>query len=339
MKNISESDFPTSRREPILDFAYYIEEAEDLYDVIPIAVERLNDAEWIKQQSPAALARLTRGRLKDTVDLITLSYSAGVDIQELHDFFPAVVGYFEEFFLYELASNHANAENQGDTPAIYIQMNEFTYANRILCFAVLLGCPQYISRIMEIVNYNNPVLDGMLERIAGVYGQRTSPLPEECTRHLPYFKTLAIFDAAPEKRPVLMRDYLLDWYHASRRESYHDAHARGVPFQGYWSWEAGAITVALDIDDATYRDLAFYPRDMVDYARAQGKPGASDKGTEAMSRLRIKAGEPCPIEGTWESIGIPTRKVDYQNGAPMLDLGSPYGLTVWQYIGSGVSTS
>jgi hypothetical protein len=78
--------------------------------------------------------------------------------------------------------------------------------------------------------------------------------PDECTRHLPYFKLLKVFSAAPEDRPVLMAQYMDDWYEASRREHYYRSHTKGRDhnFLGYWSFEAAAVTVLLDIDDSSY---------------------------------------------------------------------------------------
>jgi hypothetical protein len=38
---------------------------------------------------------------------------------------------------------------------------------------------------------------------------------------------------------------------------------------GYWSWEAAAVTVISRIDDSSYRDKPYYPKDLVDYARIQ----------------------------------------------------------------------
>ena len=65
-----------------------------------------------------------------------------------------------------------------------------------------------------------------------------------------------------------MAAYLEDWYVASRREPYYDSHKRRTSFKGYWSWEAAAITVILDIDDTSYRNAQFYPRDLVDFSRS-----------------------------------------------------------------------
>jgi hypothetical protein len=331
MNIIQPVEFSSVKREVLLDFDYYFDEADDLYGGIQITKERLGDKTWMAEQSKPALVRLTFGRVQDTVDFLTLSYSAGVQVRELRELFPDVVAYLEEFFLFDLARKQAEADEK--KPAIYIQTSDYTYANRLLCFAVLLGWSEYIPQIMTIVNYNNPLLDGMLENIASQFMPSTQPLPEECVRHLPYFKTLAIFAAAPAERSDLMRNYLLDWYDASRRESYYNAHSRGVPFHGYWSWEAGAITVALDIDDQSYRNLPFYPRDMVDFARQMARPAYLDAHSVAVSDLRVKAGEPCPVQGAWQSIGMPTEKMEFDQGIPMPDLQSPYGLTVWKYIG------
>jgi hypothetical protein len=120
---------------------------------------------------------------------------------------------------------------------------------------------------MALFDYNNPVRDGLLERLASLYTERPAPLPDDCTRHVPYNEALAIFDAQPYDRPGLIKAYLLDWYQASRGEPYYDAHTSGSSFPGYWAWEAAAITVALRVDDQSYRHLPFYPRDLVEQLR------------------------------------------------------------------------
>lgn len=48
--------------------------------------------------------------------------------------------------------------------------------------------------------------------------------------------------------------------------------------------------------------------------------------------LRAKAGEPCPRAGIWKSIDAKGISRTYKDGEMMDDLGSSYGLTVWQWI-------
>jgi hypothetical protein len=38
---------------------------------------------------------------------------------------------------------------------------------------------------------------------------------------------------------------------------------------GYWSFESAAIVAALGLDDSSFRDNEYYPKDLVDYFRSQ----------------------------------------------------------------------
>ncbi|MEL4445451.1 PoNe immunity protein domain-containing protein, partial [Acinetobacter baumannii] len=69
------------------------------------------------------------------------------------------------------------------------------------------------------------------------------------------------FTADEVDRPALMSAYMDEWYGASKREPYHDRH-KSSQFPGYWSLEAAAITVILRIDDSSYRDKPYYPKDL-----------------------------------------------------------------------------
>ena len=103
---------------------------------------------------------------------------------------------------------------------------------------------------------------------------------------------------------------------------------------GYWAWEAAAITIALDVDDQSFRDLPFYPRDLVDHLRSSIAASATGASNELAAEIRAKAGEACPVGGRWQSIGVPVHEAVYAEGAPMQDLKSPYGLTVWRFLGA-----
>lgn len=58
----------------------------------------------------------------------------------------------------------------------------------------------------------------------------------------------------------------------------------------------------------------------------------SGRQIETNEELRAKAGEPCPKAGIWQPMdpGAPTRA--YEAGETMANLGSAYGITVWQWI-------
>ena len=123
---------------------------------------------------------------------------------------------------------------------------------------------------MDILAYENDEQDALLDKLVFPW------LPDRdisniYLRQLPYRKLDKVFSAKEEDRPKLMSQYMDEWYGASKREPYHDRH-KSSQFPGYWSLEAAAVTVILRIDDRSYRDKPYYPKDLVDYASSQYTP-------------------------------------------------------------------
>lgn len=190
-----------------------------------------------------------------------------------------------------------------------------------------------LNRIPPIIDYNNPAPDGMLERILSFYVDGRRSPPDDCSRQLPYFKTLKIFGAFPETGAGMMKQYLAEWYRASRRERYHDSHKRGEVFTGYWAWEAAAITYLLDIDDSSYRGMAFYPADLVDFARGINATRSANGGLST-EELRAKSGHACPKEGAWETLDIPLQRRQFKAGEIIKVDDASYGGAIWRYLGA-----
>jgi hypothetical protein len=332
-KILTSDEFKHYKRELLLDYSIYSDEAQDLSMRIPRAAKKLVDAEWMAEKSAAVVMRLTSGRADYAIGLLTLNYSAGINLMDLRSFYPDVLEYWEEYAKYDKAYDATPEGSSTYVAHLPLLGDGFDQANRLVCFGILLGWGHLLPRLIPIIDYNNPVRDGLLERLFAFYvGGRGTP-PDECARHLPYFKTLKIFKAPPEQRSELMAEYLEDWYHASRREPYYDSHKRHDVFKGYWSWEAAAITFLLDIDDRSYATAQFYPKDLVDFARSARTAYAPDGAPPlTANELRAKAGDPCPKAGQWQSLDLPPQTRQHQQGDVMGNLGSAYGLTVWRYM-------
>jgi hypothetical protein len=73
-------------------------------------------------------------------------------------------------------------------------------------------------------------------------------------------------------------------------------------FFGYWAFEAGLVTLLWNIDDSTYRDMRFYPKDLVDFARELATAPQGDVQKPHISR---KTGERCPYAGRWGVLESP----------------------------------
>jgi len=267
IKVLSADSFQTHKRETLLGYEYYSERVPYLAEMISRIQNSLVDPNWLVTKDEGKRMLAASRSANFSIDLLTLSYSGGGPIAELRDYFPSVL---ETWLANEKfqAAYHQSPEGAPSTTATYALLgNDFEIVNRMICFGILLGWGKLLPEIARIIKYNNPYMDGMLERLLSYFVPDRDTSINECTRHLPYFKTLKIFNASPDARPGLMSEYLEDWYAASRREPYYDSHTRYTSFKGYWSWEAAAITFLLDIDDSSYRTAKFYPADLVDFAR------------------------------------------------------------------------
>lgn len=69
----------------------------------------------------------------------------------------------------------------------------------------------------------------------------------------------------------LMRQYLKGWYKTNKDTYWYNNHKGGL-FFGYCSFEAGMLAALLGIrlDESKFKEMSFYPKNYVDYARANG---------------------------------------------------------------------
>lgn len=334
MKKLSVEEFQRLRREKLLSYEIYEYNFDEMlsgFDVVRSVLSKPDVLNGKVDKYEAAVPQ--RRRARDGLTFLLNCYSGGHPVSEIAQFFPAVLAFWEGYSeAWELFQNSDESTN-GTVATLPLLGTQFAYANQLICLGALLGWGGHLQRIPRIIDFNNPQQDGMLERLIASYVPGRGVPPDECTRHLPYYKTLKIFTAPIESRAALMKEYLADWYEASRREVYYGSHKRGEIFTGYWSWEAAAITFILDIDDSSYRDMMFYPADLVDYARTVNAP-KSFVDSNSDSELREKSGEICPLGGMWESLDIPPQRRKFEKGDVMQAADAAYGLTVWRYLGA-----
>ena len=329
---LDETAFRSQRRTVLLDYAHYAEFIDDTEETFDIVTERLANTDVLKTLEPNRPMVASRRRAWDAVQYIHVQYSGGLPLEPLRDFYPTAIDYWEEYA-------HYDAEYDRTAPYVVAHLalagDEYWDAIRMTSWAILLGHSDLLGRLAAIWDYGDQPLDGLLERLVAPYVPGRAPPPNECTRHLPYFKLLKVFDAAPDDRPAMMARYMNDWYHASRREPYHGGHEKGREhgFYGYWSFEAAAVSIVLDIDDSSYRDHEFYPRDMADFARslANASGGRTGKVGSGKRRPNVPANQPCPEAGWWFTPAEPDSRRYFKQGETMPSVGGDYGQTFWQW--------
>jgi len=314
------------RREPYLKLDVYQSLFKDFLGGIAMVTTDL--PKYADRARKGGMTMSTQQRLWSTLDWMSLQYSAGAPAQQLAEVWPYALEWAEEYGRLHTAY-HDSAENtSGDRipHAPLVSESYWIVALRLVCFGLLTGNARQMPRVMAFLDYVNAELgihDGLLERLVAPWVPGR-PIPDKATRHLPYRRLFKVFAAEPAQRPALMVDYLDSWYHHSRREPYIDQHDRsGVNFYGYWSWEAAATTIVLGIDDSSYRDMAFYPKDLADYACQV----ASGQTSEARIP-RVAAGQQCPRNGWWYSPAQGSRRY-FNQGDVFPTINSDWGDTFW----------
>lgn len=315
------------RREPYLQFGTYAKRFDDHLGGVAMVTTDL--PKHLANAKSGGLMTSTRRRLWSTFDWMSLQYSAGAPVSLLAEVWPHALDWAGEYGRFH-ADYHASEENRsGDiTPHVALVSEEYWYAAlRLVCFGLLTGNADKMPRVMAFIDYANAdleIYDGLLERLVAPWVPGR-PIPDRATRHLPYRKLFKVFDAEPEHRPALMAKYLDEWYHASRREPYIDQHGEAdTVFYGYWSWEAAATTVMLGIDDSSYRDMPFYPKDLADFAR-QNTDGEADAKPD-----RVPAGKPCPRSGWWYTPAQAGSRRHFKQGDVFQKIErTDYGETFW----------
>lgn len=337
LPSFAEKELVAKRRDPMVGFKSYADNMEGVsesYELITAEVlaKRIAEAED-PEEAVMAVMTGTRRRSWDYLMGLHLQYSAGAALSVLREFFPTLVSSWEEYAKYGKAFDQTARAGGRKVPHLDLYDTDYWDAVRLTSFAICLGHTNLLPRIATLWDYENDDMDGLLERLVAPYVPGRGTPPDECTRHLPYFKTLKIFDAEPEQRPALMATYLDEWYKASRREPYYDSHTKGRlhNYLGYWSFEAAAIAVELDIDDSSFRDKPFYPAELADFGRSfKTGSGAGVSDADRLS-LRCESGQPCPKDGYWMTPAKAGSRKYFQHGEIMPEVSSDYGSTIWQW--------
>jgi hypothetical protein len=149
----------------------------------------------------------------------------------------------------------------------------------LLCAAILLRREDLIPRIHALNEGTDfDEVDAVLEELLKFF-LPDRPELDEWLWDKPYRKLLDAIDSdTPEEMAEAMKNYVKTWYASMKGAAhFYGKHEEIVPeytpYVGYWAMCAAAFTYLYDIDDASYRAEAVYPKDLVDYARSLPRRG------------------------------------------------------------------
>ena len=227
-----------------------------------------------------------------SLEVVIARYSAGEELSSLK---PDAIRCFELF-----KSHYASYPDYGRLRLW--EPDAYQYTMWLLSLAVLLGLKEWVPTIATWISTDPE--DGQDLLVSRLFGRLGVSLPGESLIHeKPYADLLGATETQGVPQQTAMAGYLKRWYGGMKNCYWYDGHKNlGVFFFGYWSFEAGLVTLLWDIDDSTYRDMRFYPKGLVDFAREQAK---APQGEVQKPHISRKTGERCPHTGRWGVLESP----------------------------------
>ena len=186
------------------------------------------------------------------LDLVYLNYSIGNDISLCYNEYIAAAGYYGEGW---------------DADAFYADMIDMVALGSLLNVPDEVYEPviNYIRQSDSGSSYPTWTPDALLWYIINTKKPGSGPQPDtlitEAYRDIYDLTKMPKADAERE-----MKLYLDKWYRLHKDDSWYENHKKEGSYKGYWSWEAGAITKILGLDDSGYANHPNYPYDMVHWS-------------------------------------------------------------------------
>ena len=262
------SKFEQQRRQKLLD--------EDFY---PYVQERF---EWEIKEFKKKVQSIKDPFMEPMIDLyyqqLCLDYTVGKPIADLLPTMDTIINYTENTIDHVKRYNHAHPDDKAEITILTEYFETETLSN-LLGLCILFDRQNWFEIIVKAVDLDQEnrekAIDSLIAMKIPNYPITEEKTPKVLSFRNPLYK--AIHAETPKDTLKFLDEYLRRWYDGLRKAGnvYIDIHLlqQGdsrdcCTFHGYWCFEAAAVAYLKNIDDSTLHRFMYYPKDMVEYARA-----------------------------------------------------------------------
>ena len=249
-------------RTNLKDFDYYLSYKSKLEFLEKQNTELLNDGKILQERIPTVKDLLRQNALKTTI----LKYTFGESIEDVKKEFGKVI-------------NYAN-ENWVGLWLLQLKPDQKLYQYTLSGYDEML-CMLSLGYLLDIVKADfeklvnlidkDGVKDFLLEFIIRAKLKNRTLITNENyqTRFdIPkVFKKLreAIIETDKIEAEKLTKEFIKqDWYKNHKGQGWYDSHKSKYDiYYGYWSFEAAAIVKIMGLDDSSFRNCDYYPKDLL----------------------------------------------------------------------------
>lgn len=251
------------RDKNIADGIYFNKFIESHHNRIQDSLKRIMDSEFPKENIPLAKNRI----FFRLFEILIAKYSNGESIDDLYKEFIKLIHYMEESW-----DNSIVKFRMGQPEKIYdyYTVNHYCYMLWMLSIAVLLKVPKkeilVLKNLIEKGNINDRLLLYFLTHLTKEHYSVTSIQKYEPFKRIYKKENLVTNDIKH------IKNYLNNWYPNTHYLTWHESASsiekNKFSYFGYWSFEAAALVSILSIDDSSFRNNNYYPKDLVEYFRS-----------------------------------------------------------------------
>jgi len=250
-----------TKREPLLSELYFDEHIA----FITQAIAQYEEAVRLDPGQFTDLAGVYYALGQYRLALFISSYSRGYAVADLQQNIHALIATWE-------MQRQVDADNVYSTD-FKDDISGYEQALWVLTWVYLLGVGEAaLLRLLACIG--NAGQDILFERL--VAQMLPGTVRKEAKKLLypkVYQPLLAALEADDTQQPLLLQSFLQQWYGKMRNADWHNAHLGpdGGGFDGYWCWEAAGVAVAFGLDNTSFQQTQYYPKDLVDFARTRLK--------------------------------------------------------------------
>lgn len=256
--------FEERRRDPFITeeaYAEHLKNTEDLFSSAKYVEDR---ARIDPQYGPGGARQISFTRVRRLIEGIWAHYSAGGPLEGLR----ARVKYaFEDL--------QRDKEAFPERNFMLWEPDTYYYTMLLTSWTVLFDLPECLDILAGYISRDpDDGEDCFVHTVFHALGIPDFPGKQAGLLHEnPYGILYDALAGSKEDQQKAMQTYLTRWYESQSIEGcyWRERHSFNPPMHlGYWAFETGMLTVINDLDDSGYRDMPYYPRDMVDYCKEQG---------------------------------------------------------------------
>ena len=251
--------------------------------------------------------QLSWGFASNRLELLMLQYSVGASVESMLESAKLTFAEFER---------HYTMFPDEELKLKLWEANGYRYVMWLTGLAYLLGLKEYLPKIAQWISSNpddgnDPLISLLFNRL-GVEGLPTASELLHPKGYTPLYELLTQTQDKT-KQQTLMQTYIRGFYKNIMNQTvWKGWDTNPSIYFGFWSFEAGMITHLLNLDDSGYRDMTFYPKDLVEYARNQ-QPAASPVSNRYTGRT-LRVGDTCTSTGWYEALLLNNRREHFTQG-------------------------